>query len=129
MKSIRAFLIVLVAVATVLLVQYELVQADTDVQQKQQQQKHETLQDQVASAELKQRGARQAQAPKAGGNVITNPAEFYSDNYPIMFQLLFWTSLILGVTVLGAAYGIGYMDPGLNTVIYRMTSQRIKKDQ
>jgi len=55
-------------------------------------------------------------------------AIFYSDNYPVTFHLLFWTSLILGLAVVGVVCGMGGMDPGLDTVIYRMTSQRIKKD-
>ncbi|CAF0728420.1 unnamed protein product [Brachionus calyciflorus] len=67
------------------------------------------------------------------GNVlersIVNEAVFYSDQYPAMFNLIFWTSLILGLAVFGISYSMWNMDPGLNTVIYRMTSQRIKKDQ
>jgi len=45
-----------------------------------------------------------------------------------MFNLLFWTSLILAVALIGITYGMMNMDPGLDTVIYRMTSNRIKKD-
>jgi hypothetical protein len=60
---------------------------------------------------------------------ITNPATFYSDQYPAIFHLIFWTSLVLTLAIFGIAYGMCNMDPGLNTVIYRMTSQRIKKDQ
>lgn len=61
--------------------------------------------------------------------VVTNKAEFYSDQYPAMFNLLFWTSLILGIAIFSITYSMWSMDPGLDTVIYRMTSQRIKKDQ
>lgn len=61
--------------------------------------------------------------------VITNPAIFYSDQYPAMFNIIFWTSLILILAVFGISYSMSYMDPGLNTVIYRMTQQRIKKEQ
>lgn len=46
-----------------------------------------------------------------------------------MFNLLFWTSLILAIAVAGISIAMCSMDPGLDTVIYRMTSQRIKKDQ
>lgn len=60
---------------------------------------------------------------------VSNPAEFYSDQYPAMFNLIFWTSLILGLAVFFITYSMWSMDPGLDTVIYRMTSQRIKKDQ
>lgn len=61
-------------------------------------------------------------------NVIKTFAVFYSDQYPAMFNLIFWTSLILVVALIGIIYGMMSMDPGLDTVIYRMTSNRIKKD-
>lgn len=46
-----------------------------------------------------------------------------------MFNLLFWTTLLLAIAIFGISYGMFNIDPGLDTVIYRMTSQRIKKDQ
>lgn len=81
----------------------------------------------VLATEEKHRSKRQAVA--ANTNNIINPAVFYSDQYPAMFNLLFWTTLLLALAVYGVAYGMYRMDPGLDTVIYRMTSQRIKKDQ
>lgn len=71
------------------------------------------------------RSKRQAQDDKK----IANPAEFYRDQYPAIFNILFWLSLVLAIVVYAIAYNMWYMDPGLDTVIYRMTSQRIKKDQ
>lgn len=62
------------------------------------------------------------------GNSIVNRAILYSDNYPVTFHLIFWTSLILVLAIIAVTCGMGSMDPGLDTVIYRMTSQRIKKD-
>jgi renin receptor len=64
----------------------------------------------------------------AGTSTLEQVAIFYSDQYPAMFNLLFWTSLILAVALIGITYGMMNMDPGLDTVIYRMTSNRIKKD-
>lgn len=75
------------------------------------------------------RSRRQAVVGSGVDPKVTNEAVFYSDQYPAMFNLIFWTSLILGLAVFGIAYGMWNMDPGLDTVIYRMTSQRIKKDQ
>ena len=66
---------------------------------------------------------------KADEKVIKNPAEFYNSNYPVTFNIIFWTSLVLALAVFGAAYVVCSMDPGTDTVIYRMTTQRIKKDQ
>jgi len=72
---------------------------------------------------------RQAQTPKIlVTNSILNAAIFYSDQYPAIFNLLFWTSLLIALAVFAIVYGMFNMDPGLDTVIYRMTSQRIKKD-
>lgn len=61
--------------------------------------------------------------------LILNPAEFYSDQYPAIFNILFWTTLLIALAIYGIVYGMYSMDPGLDTVIYRMTSQRVKKEQ
>lgn len=67
-----------------------------------------------------------------GSNNTTKPlneAIFYNDNYAVTFNILFWSSLFIGLAVIGISCKLWYMDPGSDTVIYRMTSQRIKKDQ
>jgi len=81
----------------------------------------------VISLPKQHRSKRQAKAGE--DKSIENPAEFYRDQYPAIFNILFWLSLILAVVIYAIAYNMWYMDPGLDTVIYRMTSQRIKKDQ
>jgi len=85
----------------------------------------------VLSAHEKHIVRRQAEivGEKNNTNKILNKAEFYSDQYPAMFNLLFWTTLLLAIAIFGISYGMFNIDPGLDTVIYRMTSQRIKKDQ
>lgn len=75
-----------------------------------------------------QRYKREVREKRALSNSILNRAILYSDNYPVQFHLFFWTSLLLGLTVIAVTCGMSNMDPGLDTVIYRMTSQRIKKD-
>jgi len=82
----------------------------------------------VLETDSKQREKRDVEKRLLLGNSIVNRAIFYSDNYPVTFHLIFWTSLILGLAIIGITCGMGSMDPGLDTVIYRMTSQRIKKD-
>jgi len=74
------------------------------------------------------RTKRAAAEKRALGSVIVNRAIFYADNYPVMFHLIFWTSLVIGLAVIGISCAMFKMDPGLDTVIYRMTNQRIKKD-
>jgi len=50
--------------------------------------------------------------------------------YPASFQLLFWTTLLIFLTVYGVAYAMWHMDPGRDSIIYRMTSaQKYKKDK
>lgn len=56
-------------------------------------------------------------------NLATN----YSNNFPYLFNIILWLSIIFAVAVLAISYMIGSMDPG-DTIIYRMTSQRIKME-
>lgn len=50
--------------------------------------------------------------------------------YPAAFQLLFWTTLAIALTVYGVSYAMWNMDPGRDSIIYRMTSaQKYKKDK
>jgi renin receptor len=60
------------------------------------------------------------------GNVTI--ATMYSDEYPVMFNLFFWTSLALVLIVISIAYVFLTLDPGADTIIYRMTAPRLKVD-
>lgn len=55
-------------------------------------------------------------------------AVMYSDNYPVMFNLFFWTSLALGIIIIAIVYVFLTLDPGSDTIIYRMTTPRVKVD-
>lgn len=57
-----------------------------------------------------------------------NRAPRYSKDYPVIFHILLWSSLGLGLCVWFTSYAIWYMDPGRDSIIYRMTSQRMKRD-
>lgn len=52
----------------------------------------------------------------------------YSENYPVMFNLFFWTSLVLGIIVISIVYVFLTLDPGADTIIYRLTAPRLKVD-
>jgi len=52
----------------------------------------------------------------------------YTDDYPIMFNIILWTMVVLGLSVAAVSYGIWFMDPGRDSIIYRMTSQRLKTE-
>lgn len=56
-------------------------------------------------------------------NVATN----YPEYYPAMFNILLWFVVIFALAVYAASYMLASMDPG-DTIIYRMTSQRIKME-
>jgi len=57
-----------------------------------------------------------------------NLAGSYSDDYPVIFNIILWFSVVLTFSLLAISYTIGYMDPGRDSIIYRMTSTRMKKD-
>ena len=54
--------------------------------------------------------------------------EEYDPEYPIIFNMILWTMIVLSLSLLFISYGIWNMDPGRDSIIYRMTTQRIKKD-
>lgn len=55
-------------------------------------------------------------------------ATMYSDEYPTMFNLFFWTSLVFALIVISIVYVFLTLDPGADTIIYRMTAPRMKVD-
>jgi renin receptor len=52
----------------------------------------------------------------------------YDPEYEAMFNIILWTMIVLVLVILAIAVGIWNMDPGRDSIIYRMTTQRIKKD-
>uniref|UniRef100_A0A1B0AYC6 Uncharacterized protein n=1 Tax=Glossina palpalis gambiensis TaxID=67801 RepID=A0A1B0AYC6_9MUSC len=57
-----------------------------------------------------------------------NLAEYYSEDYPVIFNIILWLMVTFGFSLLAICYAIGSMDPGRDSIIYRMTSTRMKKD-
>uniref|UniRef100_A0A1L8EF20 Putative renin receptor n=1 Tax=Haematobia irritans TaxID=7368 RepID=A0A1L8EF20_HAEIR len=57
-----------------------------------------------------------------------NLAEYYNDDYPVIFNIILWFMVTFGFALLAICYAIGSMDPGRDSIIYRMTSTRMKKD-
>ncbi|CAG0923478.1 unnamed protein product [Notodromas monacha] len=49
-------------------------------------------------------------------------------DYVVPFNLVLWLSLALFLITLAVCIGIGSMDPGWDSIIYRMTNPRMKKD-
>ncbi|CAF0802734.1 unnamed protein product [Rotaria sordida] len=69
---------------------------------------------------------RARQTEEVSANVTIAP--MYSDDYPVMFNLFFWTSLVLALIVISIVYVFLTLDPGADTIIYRMTAPRLKVD-
>jgi renin receptor len=70
----------------------------------------------------KTRTKRQAADAKEG------PAADDENDYTVPLNLILWLSLALFFITLAVCIGIGSMDPGWDSIIYRMTNQRMKKD-
>ena len=57
-----------------------------------------------------------------------NVGDDYSQDFPAIFNIILFMMIGLFLSTLGIAYCMWFMDPGRDSIIYRMTSQRIKKD-
>lgn len=73
------------------------------------------------------RSKRQTVTPKQE-TVDYNIAKKYDSNYPVIFNIMLWFSVILVLSLLAISMAIATMDPGRDSIIYRMTSTRMKKD-
>lgn len=59
---------------------------------------------------------------------MLNVASDYNEDYPAVFNIILWTMVILALTVYGISWGMWNMDPGKDSIIYRMTAQRQRRD-
>ncbi|KAH1027556.1 ATPase H(+)-transporting accessory protein 2 [Dendroctonus ponderosae] len=57
-----------------------------------------------------------------------NLASTYSKDYPVIFNIILWFSIVMLFAILAICHVTANMDPGRDSIIYRMTSTRIKKD-
>ncbi|KER24242.1 hypothetical protein T265_14462, partial [Opisthorchis viverrini] len=57
-----------------------------------------------------------------------NLAPDVGDEYPVLFQIMLWTSVALILVIWGVSWGIWNMDPGHDGIIYRGTAVRPKRD-
>jgi renin receptor len=62
-------------------------------------------------------------------NTIINLAHDYDPDFHTSFAMLAFTTILIALTVFGVSVAMWHMDPGRDSIIYRMTSQRIKKEQ
>lgn len=57
-----------------------------------------------------------------------NLAKSYSSDYPVIFNIILWFGVAMVFALIAISLAIGNMDPGRDSIIYRMTSTRMKKD-
>ena len=57
-----------------------------------------------------------------------NLATEYSSDYAAIFNIILWLVVFMALVVIYAMYGMMTMDPGSDSIIYRMTTTRLKKD-
>ncbi|RWS10564.1 renin receptor-like protein, partial [Dinothrombium tinctorium] len=58
-----------------------------------------------------------------------NLAYQYDADFHVAFAMIAFTTIVFGLCVFGISIGLWNMDPGRDSIIYRVTNQRIKKDQ
>lgn len=66
---------------------------------------------------------------KADKLLPLNLAYAYDSDFHVAFAMLAFTGIIVALIVFGIALAMWNMDPGKDSIIYRATSQRVKKDQ
>ncbi|XP_026731297.1 renin receptor [Trichoplusia ni] len=52
----------------------------------------------------------------------------YSADYPAIFNIILWFGVVFAFSLIAIVYAIMDMDPGRDSIIYRMTSTRMKKE-
>uniref|UniRef100_A0A8C6VSJ3 Renin receptor n=1 Tax=Naja naja TaxID=35670 RepID=A0A8C6VSJ3_NAJNA len=52
----------------------------------------------------------------------------YNFNYAVVFNIILWIMLGLVIAVIVISYNLWNMDPGYDSIIYRMTNQKIRMD-
>uniref|UniRef100_A0A673U230 Renin receptor n=1 Tax=Suricata suricatta TaxID=37032 RepID=A0A673U230_SURSU len=57
-----------------------------------------------------------------------NLAYKYNLEYPVVFNMVLWIMIALALAVIVTSYNIWNMDPGYDSIIYRMTNQKIRMD-
>lgn len=57
-----------------------------------------------------------------------NLAYKYNFEYAVIFNIVLWLMIILALAVIAISYSLWNMDPGYDSIIYRMTNQKIRMD-
>lgn len=63
-----------------------------------------------------------------GGSPAVSELGEYSEDFPVIFNIILWFSVVLVFALIAISVAIADMDPGRDSIIYRMTSTRMKKE-
>lgn len=55
-------------------------------------------------------------------------ADEWTEDYPVIFHIILWLTVFMALLVIFVTVGMMSMDPGTDSIIYRMTTTRMKKD-
>ncbi|XP_071993926.1 renin receptor [Engystomops pustulosus] len=75
----------------------------------------------------KSRSILETQTATAPANPY-NLAYDYNFDYAVVFNIILWIMIGLALAVIAISYNLWNMDPGYDSIIYRMTNQKIRMD-
>ncbi|XP_023934907.1 ATPase H(+)-transporting accessory protein 2 [Bicyclus anynana] len=67
-------------------------------------------------------------APEFRADKLQEAEDNYTADYAAIFNIILWFSVVFTFALVAIVYAIMDMDPGRDSIIYRMTSTRMKKD-
>ncbi|KAL0832059.1 hypothetical protein ABMA28_001549 [Loxostege sticticalis] len=79
-------------------------------------------------AHTRRRVARSVKNESKQAPTVSFSSDKYSADYSAIFNIILWFGVIFTFTLVAIVYAIMDMDPGRDSIIYRMTSTRMKKD-
>ncbi|XP_033759893.1 renin receptor-like [Pecten maximus] len=57
-----------------------------------------------------------------------NLSKDYDEDYASVFNIILWLMIVMAIVLFAVCYGMWNIDPGRDSIIYRMTTTRLKKD-
>lgn len=89
---------------------------------------HEALVAIVVAKDQVSRRRRQTNDAKQSTSADLNLAKNYDEDYPAIFNIILWFGVAFAFSLLAICIAIATMDPGRDSIIYRMTLNRMKKE-
>ncbi|KAM7302151.1 hypothetical protein ISCGN_017668 [Ixodes scapularis] len=69
-----------------------------------------------------------SQEPLMAAEDTWNLAYPWNEDFHVAFVIIAFLVILMALSIFGISVGLWFMDPGRDSIIYRMTSQRMKKD-